>query len=103
MAAQDIVQLRDLLASMGVEQEGLTPVYEDNELCIAIANNKRTTHNKAIDVHYQIIREFVRKLIIVFVPIGTDHQLADIMTKALGSAKFDHCANEIVVFKEDFK
>eukprot|EP00961_Rhodomonas_salina_P219738 2970187-Rhodomonas_salina.4 len=102
MALQDISQLRDLLASMSAEQEGPTPVYEDNESCMAIANNKRTTHNKAIEVRYQIIREYVRKRIIVLVPVGTDHQLADIMTKALGSAKFNHCADEIIVYSEDF-
>lgn len=60
-------------------------------------------HNKAIHVRYQIIGEYVCKLVIVFVPVGTDHQLADIMTNALGSAKFDHCADKIIVSSEDFE
>eukprot|EP00961_Rhodomonas_salina_P107368 1445626-Rhodomonas_salina.2 len=72
----DYVQLCNLLTTMGIEQEGQTPVYEDNELCM---------------------------LVIVFVPVGTDHQLADIMTNALGSAKFDHCADKIIVSSEDFE
>lgn len=43
----DYVQLCNLLTTMGIEQEGQTPVYEDNELCMVIANNKHTMHNYA--------------------------------------------------------
>eukprot|EP00286_Rhodomonas_abbreviata_P008122 CAMPEP_0181343174 /NCGR_PEP_ID=MMETSP1101-20121128/31437_1 /TAXON_ID=46948 /ORGANISM="Rhodomonas abbreviata, Strain Caron Lab Isolate" /LENGTH=1673 /DNA_ID=CAMNT_0023454769 /DNA_START=92 /DNA_END=5115 /DNA_ORIENTATION=- len=102
MASQDVVQLRAILAALGFPQDGPTPMYEDNESCIAIANNKRSTHNKHIDVCYEIIREYVRKMEIVFVSIGTADQLADFLTKALGKVKFKACADGVVVDGSEF-
>mmetsp|Transcript_61772 Transcript_61772/g.127702 ORF Transcript_61772/g.127702 Transcript_61772/m.127702 type:complete len:1753 (+) Transcript_61772:15-5273(+) len=99
MAAQDIVQLRTVLETLGFAQDGPTPIYEDNESCIAIANNKRSTHNKHIDVRYEIVRDYVRLMEIVFVPCRTDQQKADFMTKALARLKFADNA-DFTVFDE---
>jgi hypothetical protein len=97
LAAQDVVQLRGILETLGFPQDGPTAMYEDNESCMAIANNKRTGGNKFIDVRYNIVREYVRTMQIVFVPINTKKQHADGMTKPLGPTPFKDCNSHVVV------
>eukprot|EP00961_Rhodomonas_salina_P154923 2086793-Rhodomonas_salina.1 len=62
---EDVCNLRTIMSTLGFEQKSPTPVYMDNESCIAICSNKRSTHNKPVDVRYQKIREQVRLMEIV--------------------------------------
>ena len=103
MAAQDVVQLRAVMAKLGFPQDGPTPIYEDNESCMAIANNHHSTHNKHIDVRSEIVREYVRLNEIVFVPVRTRDQKADMMTKPLCSVLYQDCASYPVVDGAKFK
>ena len=63
-------------------------IYRDNLSSIQLARNPvfhaRTKH---IEVHYHFIRERVLAGDIDLVYIGTDKQVADIFTKALGAEK----------------
>jgi hypothetical protein len=89
-AAQEAIYLRQLLADLGYEQREPTVIYDDNQGCVALAQsdriNKRTKH---IDVRYHFVRERVesRELKIKYVP--TEHQLADMLTKALERVKME--------------
>jgi hypothetical protein len=103
MCAEDVVQIRVMLDKLGFPQKEPTPIYCDSEAAIAIANNKRSTHNKGIDVKYEQIREWIRKRDIITVPCSTHDQRADIMTKPLGATKFAINAAEIVVDSRDFR
>ena len=65
-------------------------IYEDNQATIAIVKsdpkfNDRTKH---IDIKYFFVRDKIGSGDIEVTFIGTEHQLADILTKALIGAKF---------------
>jgi hypothetical protein len=61
-------------------QVGTVPVYEDNEACIALANNPQSTRRtRHIQVAYHWIREHLEKKEAKLLSIGTSNQLADLM------------------------
>jgi hypothetical protein len=80
---QDLLWSKMLLKELGINA-GTVPVYEDNEACIALANNpqssRRTRH---IQVAYHWIREHLQNLEAKLVPVSTSNQLADVMTKGV--------------------
>ena len=83
-AVQEAIHLRLLMRDLGFEQKGATVIYEDNQGCIALSENpmfhKRTKH---IDIRYHFIRERVASGEVVLKYVATEHQLADLLTKAL--------------------
>lgn len=89
-ATQDVVYMRRLLEELGVKQKGSTIIFEDNQGCIALAENpvhhQRTKH---IDVRYHFIRERVESGEIKIVYVPTSEQVADILTKPLAKVKFE--------------
>lgn len=84
---EEVVQIRLTLEKLCCPQDCPTLIYEDNESCITIINNKRTAQNKHINVQYEFVREqdWLRR--ITLVPCSTLDQRADGMTKPLGSTK----------------
>jgi hypothetical protein len=83
-AAQDAVHLRQILADLGFAQDSPTVLYEDNEGCIALAQNPgnrdRTRH---IDIQYHDLRGRVANGTVRLVPCATGNMVADLFTKAL--------------------
>jgi hypothetical protein len=83
-AAKEIVYLRRLFKSFGMEQVGPTMLRVDNNAAITLAttegHHERTKH---INVRYHFVRELVAENIINITHVGTDEQTADILTKAL--------------------
>jgi len=83
-AVQDAIYLRQLMSDLGFEQSEPTTIYEDNQGCIALAENpvmhKRTKH---IDVKHHFIREGVESKEIELEYVYTKNQLADMLTKPL--------------------
>ena len=94
-----------MLKDMGDEQVGGTQVWEDNQGSIALANNAgyhaRTNH---VDIRYHFIRENVQDGILKIDYIDTKNQLADMLTKALGTniLKF-MCEATVIKTKPDSK
>lgn len=76
--------LRSLLSSINLKLSEPIIIYEDNNGCIAIANNptdhKRTKH---IDVKYHFSRQKVEEKEVKIIYIPTGEQLADAFTKPL--------------------
>jgi hypothetical protein len=76
-----------------VGKDGAYLVKEDNQACIKIAEgegvNKRSKH---IDVRYHVTREAIRKEEIRLEYVRTEEQLADALTKNLGTVKFQKLA-----------
>ncbi|KAJ4751816.1 polyprotein [Rhynchospora pubera] len=97
-AACQGVWLRRLLAEMSQEQKKATDVFCDNQSTIAIAKNP-VHHNrtKHIDIRMHFIRELIEKGEIKLEYIGTEYQVADILTKALALKKFEYCRSMIGV------
>lgn len=83
-AVQEAVYMRRLLSGLGYQGDVPTIIYEDNQGCIALSENpvlhKRTKH---IDIRYHFTREKVESGEVVLEYIPTEHQLADLLTKAL--------------------
>lgn len=81
--------MRWLLAILGVPQIGPTPLFCDNQAARHIANNpvfhERTKH---VEMDCNFVRERVESKEIHPVKIDTKTQVADILTKSLGTHQF---------------
>nr|CAI72292.1 putative polyprotein [Phytophthora infestans] len=86
LCTQEVLWTRAMLKDMGHEQVGATQVWEDNQGAIALASNAgyhaRTKH---VDIRHHFIRENVERSTIKVAYIDTKQQLADMLTKALGT------------------
>ena len=85
-AACAALQLRTLLADVGLPQTQPTPLLEDNQACIklgsnAFANSRKSAH---IEARYHRLRhEVVNTRALRFVYVPTADQAADALTKPL--------------------
>jgi hypothetical protein len=90
-AAREAVYLRSLMRTVAVPQHEPTPLHEDNEGCVHLAANEaslnRTRH---VGVRYFYVRDEQELGTVDVVPVSTNDQLADILTKPLGPEKFIH-------------
>ena len=73
-------------------QKGVSKVYCDNQSDIYLAKNQ-TFHErtKDIDVKFHFVREIIESGEVNHEKINTDHNLVDVLTKALPRPKFFHC------------
>jgi 3D (Asp-Asp-Asp) domain-containing protein len=84
--------IRELHRTDLLDESLATPIYSDNQGCIAIAKDpvghRRTKH---IDVRYQYIRQLIThgKATIAYLP--TEYMVADILTKPLPLVVFKRC------------
>jgi hypothetical protein len=102
-AMQDLLWMQMLLKNFGITCE-TTPIYEDNEACISLANNpqssKRTRH---IQVIYHWIREHLDNKSAKLVPIGSANQLADIMTKGMYGPAMSTARRRCSLIRREYK
>jgi hypothetical protein len=83
-ACSEITWLQGLLGELGVPQLTQTSLYTDNTSTIQIVVNPVFhKHIKHIKVDYHSIREALVRQEITLPHISTEHQTADIFTKAL--------------------
>ncbi|CAI5737483.1 unnamed protein product [Peronospora farinosa] len=84
---QEVLWVRAMLKDLGHEQVGATLVYEDNQGAIGLASNSGlyNARTKHVDIRHHFIRENVAQDIIVVKYKSTVDQLADMLTKALGT------------------
>ena len=97
---QEAIYLRRLLNDLGYKQDQATVIYEDNQGCIALSENpvlhKRTKH---IDIRYHFTRERVESGEIALRYVATEHQLADLLTKALSSQRVASLRKQVLGYK----
>ena len=84
---QEVICTRRILERMGFPQPEPTPVFEDNHTCIAwsegsIGGSDRAKH---IDLRAHFVHVSVDKKFIKLVPIDIASNVADELTKPLGS------------------
>ena len=81
---------------IGLEQQTPMTIQQDNQSTISLAHNL-THHNrtKHIDIAHHHIRECIEENKIAITYIPTSDIIADVMTKALSRAKFEHCRNHL--------
>ena len=83
------VWLRRLLADLTGRSTEKFQLYVDNKSAIALSKNPvHHDRSKHIDIKYHFIRQCLEENKLDVDHVGTDEQLADILTKALGKIKF---------------
>jgi hypothetical protein len=92
MAAREAVWLRQLLVDVGFELPGPTVLHADNQGAIALVRNPvHHQRSKHIDVQAHFIRQLHEEQHISVVYCPTEHQVADVLTKALPLEKHRMC------------
>lgn len=88
-AVQEVVWMRTFLREIGIQLNGPTPLYVDNQSTIRLVNNaehhKRTKH---IDIKYHYIRECEENGTTKVTYVESKNQLADMFTKPLPKQRF---------------
>ncbi|KAJ8575401.1 hypothetical protein ON010_g3812 [Phytophthora cinnamomi] len=91
LCTQDVLWARAMLKDLGHEQVGATQVWEDNQGAIALASNAgynaRTNH---VDIKHHFVRENVARGVIAVDYVPTKDQLADMLTKAVGTKRLQY-------------
>nr|GEU42455.1 retrovirus-related Pol polyprotein from transposon TNT 1-94 [Tanacetum cinerariifolium] len=90
-AVKEAIWLRELLEELGVELNRVI-VNCDNQGAIHLSRNhvfhERTKH---INVRYHFIREVLEAKTVEFLKVGTEHNVADALTKVVHGHKLQHC------------
>ena len=101
---------RQIMEDMHAKQILPTPMLEDNQGCIGMANstssNSNSSNSKAkhIDRCWHFVRDAVQEGVVEFVYCPTDKQPSDLMTKSLGGIKFKKFRDHIMGIKSiDFE
>ena len=72
------------------------PMYYDSKSAIAIScNTVQHSKSKHIDLRYHFIKEHVEKGTVELYFVGTEYQLADLLTKALPPSRFASLVHQI--------
>lgn len=97
-ASNEIIWLRRLLREFGVFLNGPTPLHANNTSAISIAKNmifhERTKH---IEVDCHFIRQCVVKGTIQLPQVSSEHQLADLFTKAMPKSSHDYFSSKLLL------
>ena len=89
LCVQEVLWAKSLLLEMKIKIDNPVVVYEDNQGAIAIAKNEGyQSRAKHIDIRYHFIRDQVKTKVIQLHYIKTELQLADFLTKAISTKKF---------------
>ncbi|KAE9018924.1 hypothetical protein PF005_g10961 [Phytophthora fragariae] len=88
LCTQEVLCTRAMFKDLGHEQVGATQVWEDNQDAIALASNAGyNARTKHVNIRHHFIRENVARDIITVDFVGTEDQLADLLTKVLGTKR----------------
>jgi hypothetical protein len=99
-ASCQAVWLRRLLAKMVGEEPQKIKLFMDNQSAIPLRKNHvYHDRSKHIDTRYHYIRECVEDGRVDVFHVRTNEQLADILTKSLGRAKFVELRQMLGVIK----
>lgn len=95
----EVMWMKNVLSEMRFPVSTPAIVYEDNQACIKFAEDpgryhKRTKH---IDIRYHVSRDAVREGIIELCYCSTSEMLADLLTKALPSPRFNNLVTSLSV------
>ena len=100
-AVHEVMWLKNLLSEIKFPSSAPATIYEDNQACIKFAEDpgrfhKRTKH---IDIRYHLSRDAVKEGIIRICYCPTTEMLADLLTKALPSPRFNNLVASLSVHR----
>ena len=89
MAACEIMYIRILLEHMGITLGGPTALFVDNKGVVDLARDPMsTTSMKHVKRRHFFVREAQAMGEIIVLPVGTDNNVADVLTKACKKERF---------------
>lgn len=89
--------LRGLVMDLGIPQ-GVTVVFSDSQSAIFLTKNDAYhSKTKHVEVKYHYVRDTIAQREIVVEKVHTSENPADMLTKPLPTAKFDHCLDLVGV------
>jgi hypothetical protein len=101
-----LVPLRETLGELShalnlpkTKESEISTIFEDNQAAIILASTdppRMTPRSKHIAVKYHWFRSHLKEGEIVITHVGTDDQLADILTKPLTRNKFESARKKII-------
>jgi hypothetical protein len=95
---QEIKWIRGILSELGMPESGPTTVYEDNQSCMALANDRiLNQRSKHIDIVHHFARERVARGEVAYHYVSTTSMIADALTKNLGAVKFQKLATDKIM------
>ena len=97
---QEAIHLRQLLDDLGYSRKEPTTIFEDNKGAI-VHNPVRHARTKHIATRYHFTRERVVVGDVVVVHIRTEHQLADILTKAIDRNRLEALRNHVLGYRDE--
>jgi hypothetical protein len=88
--AREVVHRREVAQFCRCKVEGPTPLYIDNQAAIRVCTSLKTGHKlKHINMRLAYLRELINTGVIALYFVGTDDNVADILTKPLSRAQFE--------------
>ncbi|OWY95153.1 hypothetical protein PHMEG_00034917 [Phytophthora megakarya] len=94
LSTQEVLWPHSMLKDMRHEQREGTQVWEDNEGDIALASNAEYhARTKHVDIRHHFTRENVEDGTVKIGYIDTKYQIADMLTKALGTKTLQYLRN----------
>lgn len=95
-ACTEVIWIKRILQEMGLKISNAIEIFEDNQSCINLTKNavlhKRTKH---IDIRHNFVRDLVEEKEVIVKYIQSEHQVADLMTKALSRSRFEKLVGKL--------
>jgi len=90
---KEVIWLRGLVSELGLQQDVFV-IFCDSQSVVHLTRNiKYHSRTKQIEIKHHFIRDIVDTGDIIVEKIHTTENPANMLTKPLPSAKFDHCLN----------
>ena len=101
-ALKELLWLKQLILDFKVELDEVPTIFEDNQSCIALAENKGyRARSKHIDVRYHFSRYHLAEGTYRLEYCPTADMVADSLTKALSRVPFERFRNEMMIFDQN--
>ena len=100
-ASCEAIWLRKLLTCLFDLEMEETVILCDNQSCIKMTKNI-VFHDKSkhIEIWYRYIRDMVHRGVVHLQYVGTDEQVADVLTKSMSRVKFEHFRDKLGVVRK---
>jgi len=103
-ATCEAIWLRKLLVNLFRRRMEATRIFSDNQSCIKLSENPVFhDHSKHIDIQCHFIRDCVQCGAVQLEYTPTGNQVADLLTKVLGRAKFVQFQEQMGMLENPFQ